>query len=288
MKKIKILILFYSGTGSTRLIANLIKNRLDGFPQFEITDREISLKEFPYEILLHHDYVIMGSPTHFMAPSKTIEDFIDAMPAYPKKIKAIYYFTASLEPGNHARKFIKKIVSKNVTVIKTLFIKAPGCDYLAFLPKAICNRVAQPGKGIVGSFDKQIHKKIDELIRYIPESIHSLSEKQKIPFFKLRLLWIRPIAFLIDYFLYIKRIPKIHILEERCVNCQTCVKTCIRECFSNATSDYPKLDTSNCEFCLGCVHSCPEKAIVFAEYMKDVPRFDHKFFKELKKQLSSK
>jgi|GEM_PF-1839610 len=286
-QKIKILNLFYSGTGSTRFVSKLLQEKLRSLDRYDITVKEISLRNFPYEILSNYDYVFLGSPNHFMAPSRTMKEFIAAMPVYKKTVKMVYYFTTAAIPGNHARKFIKMIMPKNVFVIKALCIKAPGCDFLAFLPKSVCNRV-EPGKPVIGipaaCVDEKLHEKINELVNCISKP---LPQKQEIPSPKLSLMFVLPISSQMDHFLYIKRIPYLRILPERCINCQTCVKTCVRKCFSvNDSSEHPKLDTSNCEFCLGCVHHCPQNAIIFADYMKDVPRFNDSFFEKLGEQVS--
>ncbi|MFX1236865.1 MAG: hypothetical protein ACFFAS_20585 [Promethearchaeota archaeon] len=49
------------------------------------------------------------------------------------------------------------------------------------------------------------------------------------------------------------------------------------ECFN-----IPTFNPNNCEFCLGCVHLCLKKAIIYSKSIKDRSRLDEKFYKRAK------
>jgi len=77
---------------------------------------------------------------------------------------------------------------------------------------------------------------------------------------------------------------RLHILGDRCTNCNLCVENCERGSWVEG-EERPSFNPMNCEFCLECVHNCPKKAIIFSEKMKDRPRLNKAFYRKLKTGL---
>ncbi|MGN0189398.1 MAG: EFR1 family ferrodoxin [Candidatus Cryptobacteroides sp.] len=61
--------------------------------------------------------------------------------------------------------------------------------------------------------------------------------------------------------------------EDRCVGCMTCSKVCPRGNFS--LTDKGLSFSGRCEFCLACVHSCPQKALYLERERNREARFRH-------------
>ncbi|MFX0072382.1 MAG: 4Fe-4S binding protein, partial [Candidatus Hermodarchaeota archaeon] len=151
--------------------------------------------------------------------------------------------------------------------------RGPGTDACLQTPASL--------SGPFLRYEKKINQKIDSAIFQIKELINSETIESKIPKSK----WYTPITKMlqIHFDKFENNKFNLQILKERCTNCKLCVSICLRGCWTENHQN-PIFNPNNCEFCLACVHHCPEKAIIFSEAMKDKPRLNLNFYRELKEK----
>ncbi len=232
---------------------------------------EIDFKDKNYDFN-KYDFLIFGFPTYHCEPSISSMEFIDKMPELKKPLNAFVFTTCGLYAGNSLRISIKKLKTKGVIASGYMRFRGPGSDELVYnIPSFI---------SFPFQYEKGIKNKLLRALNMVQESISNSSNKIRIPLYK----WYVPINNIFKFFgerHYDSFKNNISILEDRCTNCNYCVKNCIRICFKEGNS-FPVFDPTNCEFCLKCIHNCPARAIVFSDSMKEKPRFNKAFYDNLK------
>jgi flavodoxin/NAD-dependent dihydropyrimidine dehydrogenase PreA subunit len=265
-----ILLLYHSGSGSTKTVSEIFKSKL-------AVSHKVEMKRihsnFDYNMLLEYDFILFGFPTYFWEPSTSMSRFVSKMPVYKRPLKAFVYTTCGLYSGNSLRIQIKKLHKKNIISVAHTRIKGPASDFIVF-PFTIPSMF---------KYENHLSKKIDKSVTTINEQIVNKEILLKVPSFK----WYVPMNNINKYpgkkFFFHYR-DKLNILEDRCTNCNMCIKKCENNCWTEGNR-FASYNNKNCEFCLGCVHNCPERAIVFSEKMVEKTRFNKKFYSRLVKQF---
>lgn len=259
----KLLMVYHSGSGSTKAISEILKSKLTRFHEI---DMQHIHPHFDYNTLPEYDFILFGFPTYFWEPSTSMMEFLSKMPVYERPLKAFTYTTYGLYSGNSLRILIKKLYMKNIVTGAHARIKGPASDYIVF-PFSIPSMF---------EYESHLSEKIENSVKEINAQINNSDIPFNVPAFK----WYVPINNVNKYpgkkFFYYYR-DKLHILKDRCINCDLCVTKCHRDCWVQG-EDVPTFNNDNCEFCLGCVHNCPNNAIIFSYKMKEKDRFNKKFY----------
>ncbi len=272
-----IVIIYHSGSGSTKTISELFKERL---AEYSI-DLVKAAKNYDFQQLRQYDFIMLGFPTYHCAPSTTIMDFIDKIPAAAKPMKAFVFSTCGLYGGNAVKVVIEKLFTKNIITSDYTRIVGPASDGALLFPEPLSRLFSFLSYSL--KYHITTKWKLDKAVSQIHRAIHSSETKLRVPLYK----WYVPINDIFKYFgekNYDMYKEAIHILSNRCDNCELCVKNCVRDCLTK-NDPHPVFDPKNCEFCLKCIHHCPNKAIIFSEKMKDRIRFNRKFYNQLKKKM---
>ncbi|MCK5050267.1 MAG: EFR1 family ferrodoxin [Candidatus Cloacimonetes bacterium] len=267
----KVLVLYHSGSGSTKLISEVLSERLSETCEIDISQISSS---FDYQQIENYDLLIFGFPTYSCQPSLSMKEFVDRMPFFQKQVKALVFTTCALYSGNTLRILIKKLDKKNVVTINYFQFIGPASDGALLFPK-LSSRIFQ--------YEKKINAKILKAVNVISKTLNSSKAKLRIPAYK----WYVPLNNILLYFgelSYKKYKSRMHIIKERCINCNICVNNCPRNCWESREI-IPAFDPHNCEFCLKCIHNCPQNAIIFSDKMKDNRRLNISFYNELKRNI---
>ncbi|MFX1393344.1 MAG: EFR1 family ferrodoxin [Promethearchaeota archaeon] len=89
-----------------------------------------------------------------------------------------------------------------------------------------------------------------------------------------------------EYFLRtVNKSDEQYYSDEKCNGCGTCEKICPVDNIK-IVNEKPEWQ-HNCQFCLGCLHYCPQKAIQYGEQTKNRARYSHPYIK-LKELLNQK
>ncbi len=266
--KKSILILYHSGAGSTKTIAEIYYKKL--YTHF--TDIISIHLDYDYEKLLSYDFLIFAFPTYHCSPSGSMMAFIKDMPVFEKTKKAFVFTTCGLYSGNALREFIKKCSSKNLNINGYAVYRAPATDGALLLPSI----------PFMFHYEKNIAYKIKEDIKKIEGMMKSDKEQSDCPPFKLYTILNYPNKILGKAFKH-----KLKLLRECCVKCNKCVNNCIQKCWS-VTEAYPEYKIEQCEFCFRCVHHCPNGAIILSPKTRRKTKLDEKFYKNLQEKIIQK
>lgn len=261
----KLLILYHSGAGSTKTIAEIYYKKLDSY-FIDISSIDL---EYDYKKLHRYEIIIFAFPTYHCSPSSSMMEFIKNMPVFDEPKKAFAFTTCGLYSGNTLRQFIKKCSSKNININGYSVYRAPATDGVLLLPPM----------SFMFSYEKNIAKKIKEDIKKLEEIIKTDTDKIQCPSFKLYTILNYP-----NKVLGKANKHKFKLLKENCVNCNKCVNNCIRKCW-NKVGEYPQYEVEKCEFCFKCVHHCPNGAIILSAKTKTKNKLNEKFYNDLKEKI---
>ena len=265
----KILILYHSGAGNTKLVSEILLNRLKQTHQVEISHVN---KEYDNTYLQKFNLIIFGFPTHHAAPTLTMTEYINRLNKFKQPLKAFIFTTYGLYSGNSLRIMAKQLQIKNIEVLYYEEFKAPATDgVLLFTDKL----------KFMFEFEKKLQEKIDRFVTQIVN--YQNLQSGKLPPYK----WYEPLNNLIKPLgmrYYEKLKSQMHIVPNLCTNCNLCVTICDRSAWQSGFP-IPEFILDNCEFCLECVHKCPTEAIIFSNSMKHKPRLNKRFYHNLKKRM---
>ncbi len=267
----KILIIYHSGSGSTRTISEVLRDRLSNNYKVNMV---MICPDFDYDELPHYDLVLLGYPTYYFKPSVSTLEFVDRLPVFKNMIRVFAFTTYGLYSGNSIRTLASMLLKKNAVITGYTQIRGPASDGVLLLPSFF---------RLFFRYERKAKIKVDRIIGEIKGLLKNPGKISKIPLPR----WYSSVTRLfskqihgIDYSSYKNNLK---VLEDRCTNCNICVDNCIRNCWTEG-KDFPSINTGNCEFCLKCVHNCPTRAIIFTDKMKDSPRLNKSFYKKLKQK----
>lgn len=267
----KVLILFHSGSGSTRTISEIFRDKLS--ESYTVDMIQVG-RSVDYRMIYDYDFVLFGFPTYHCRPSKSMLEFVDNMPVGGLRKTAFVFTTCGLYMANSLRILIKKLQERSVITAGFLQIKGPASDGALLYPASF-HRMYK--------YEKKTRKKIEQAVSDMDDLIHSRSPRPRTPAYR----WYVPINDVVGSFgekVYDGYRDSLHVLGEKCTNCNLCVQNCERGCWVEG-EEQPSFDPVNCEFCLECVHNCPQKAVIFSEKMKDRPRLNKAYYQKLKAGL---
>jgi len=282
--KKKILIAYHSGSGSTRVICEVLKEKLT-------TDFNVELHniyEFDKALLSTFDFIIIGFPTYHCKPSESIIEFVESLSPLKAAKNAIVLSTYGLYSGNSTRILVRELLKKNIITVNHLGIRGPASDGVLMMP---------PWISFMFNYERFSLTKIKYTVDIVKKFIQiiPLQENVKIPLYK----WYVPLNNIARFFgerSYENLKMCISADPDICSNCGLCIRNCGRKCWTSngsenavehksSTKGPPSFNHQNCEFCLKCVHNCPVRAIKFNDKMSKMPRLNKTFYDNLKKRL---
>lgn len=266
--KQKVLILYHSGAGSTKTIAEIYYKMLSSY----LVDISSIDFDYDYKKLKNYDFIVFAFPTYHCSPSTSSLEFINNMPKISEAKKAFVFTTCGLYSGNSLREFIKICTYKNIKVCGHSVYRAPATDGALLLPSI----------PFMFSYEKNISQRIKTDINKIEESIKSNICKVQCPSFKLYTILNYP-----NKALGKVNKHKLKLLKEVCINCKKCINNCIRKCW-NQGERYPQYEVEKCEFCFKCIHHCPKGAIILSKKTKTKRKLNEGFYSNLKQKIIEK
>ena len=248
----KILILYFSGVGATKRIAEIIYTQLlrnlevDPPSKIDI----FSIEKLKNEINLeNYDALIVGTPTYHAAPSKVVMSYFDSVPQLAEKMPAFIYNTRGLCSLNTNRILAKQLHKKNILTIMDRAYRSPASD----------GSIIAPFVKRFFEFEKNIDEKISIDCAFFLELLE-LPEKNitqsHIPRFKFGSIINAPNK-LVGQLITIK----IHLHKSKCIKCGQCIETCPHAALSRDKDNYPLFIPKSCENCYRCIHHCKSMAL---------------------------
>ncbi len=251
----KILICYFTGTGSTAKIANdLGKILIELGHNVEFLHMKRSLMD---NLPSFHEYDLIGigTPTYsYRAPrlvTKLMREFgINNKPYF-------LFLTCGGQPGHTFWKMYQIMHRKNNTLIASY--KAISSNNLrSWRPKS--TQLAPYGDGFGDNIELQTNHFAAELLQNYEEIFVTKTKKEK----KIRInpLWSIYCALLTYGFQMKTILGNKRVDKEKCTKCEICAKRiCPSGCITLDPEGYPLFDEKKCVGCQGCVSLCPTLAI---------------------------
>ena len=266
MKKVKII--YHSGVGNTKLIAEIF------FQELKKTDN-VTLIDIHKESLTSisdSDFLILGFPTYHCEPSKSMELFISKIKKAENPIPAFIFTTCGLYSSNTLRIFSKKCIDLNIVPVGSRSYRTSATDAVLLFPYI----------RFIKSYQKNTGKKIFSDIKLIKELLERNTVLAKLPRFKLHSILNYPNKV---FGKILKR--KIYLLKNQCIKCSLCIKNCPYHCFTQNTDFYPQFNIKNCENCYRCIHRCPETALSVYKNKAVKTQFNNEYFQKKKYDIKN-
>lgn len=272
-KKNKILLLYFSGSGSTKMISEILEFKLNS-RGYDIKIQEIS-NELSPKVVNSYSFLVIGVPTYNGLPPKTVLNFVEKITFYKNSKNVFLFATYGLYPVNNLRILAQKLRKKNILTVGSAGFRGPASDGVLLFPSWI---------RFMFNYENRIKVKIDKAVDDISVLFENKNARTKIPAYKWYALldWLPNRVFTSWFFTKFLK-PNLRVIPERLGDNKV---DSISEKFwkiENGVPVYQNYD--NDDFSLRSVHRTPNKAVIFSEKMKDKPRFDKEFYQNHKNDI---
>jgi ferredoxin/flavodoxin len=256
----KLLIIYFSGTGNTAFVAEKLKLTLER--QKLAIDVDICpLEILSIDMFQTYDLFIFGFPTYALNSPEIVQTFYESKLSKLPRVqnKGLFlYCTMALAAGNTLRKNWKYFSEKGFNLLGYAKIQMPGSDGLAmmkrdarYIKKAQAKNYTKE-KSFV-SFRELIQNQI--LALQNGKSVSDLKKNIPMNIGDVLFGW----TLRLTYKAMMKWFKSLYRADENCTRCGLCVKVCP---VSNISLTETSVEFGNkCILCLRCIHQCPEEAI---------------------------
>jgi ferredoxin/flavodoxin len=250
-------IVFFSSSGNTRYIAQLISNGLK-FAKFDtelIPFNSLEKKELNFNEI---NVIGIGAPIYAMSFTLNIIDWVKKIPRTHKKIKFFLFDTNAGIPGYAIKNMRKLLEQKKFEFIGALEVTVPTRD--SVFEMSFFKYVNWSRKNIERSF--QFGIKLSKIIR-MGEGTLNWSLKS-MPFAKIYSAYFkvleRPLYKVFSHFF--------GFYTTKCISCRTCEKECPVKAIT--FNIQPIINPNKCIFCFRCTRNCPSNALYFKLFPKAI------------------
>jgi ferredoxin/flavodoxin len=269
----RIALLYFSGVGGTRIVAELLGEILSA--RYEASATSL-YSPSALARARESDLMVLCFPTYFLRPAPSMMEFVGKLGPFDPPRPVYVVATYELYTENAIRALAIKLRERGLLVVGAKALRAPGTDVTCLVPARLCPWLYRFENGL----PRKMMAIAEELSACADARPDALAKKARIPTIK----WYTPFAQALQV-LALNRFDgwrwKFRALPDRCTLCGACVKACHRrawEIAGGAATHIPE----RCELCTRCVHRCPERAIVLAEGLKDNKRLDSRLYASLK------
>jgi ferredoxin/flavodoxin len=253
----KILILYFSGAGATKKVAELLCVSLPQTCKVDI----FSFEQETACNITDYDALIVGTPVYHAAPAKIVTTYFDKIHPLEKQIPAFVFNTRGLWSFNTNRILAKQLQQKNIITIMDREYGSPASDGSLLLPFVKSFFV----------FEKNLQEKIDIDCADFISLLHRELLQCYIPRFRLGSILNAPnnlAGKLITITIYVHK--------EKCTRCGKCIANCPHKALQKNADAYPDFIKKKCENCYRCIHHCPKMALSLSKHRrtKKVLKYD--------------
>jgi len=238
----RILILYFSGVGATKKVAELMNKKLS--QNCDVNIFSVESNESP--IIEDYDAIIIGTPVYHGAPAKVIMRYFKAQKRIDKEKPTFVFNTRGSHSLNTNRILSKLLYTKNIITIIDREYRSPASDGSIITP--FIKRFFE--------FEKDLEMKIDHDCMAFLKLLKKDTPQGYIPRFRFGSIINAPNKLAGQYITL-----KIRLHKDKCSKCGKCIERCPHSVFSRDKVGYPMYTSKNCENCYRCVHHCPNIAL---------------------------
>lgn len=259
----KTLIIYHSGVGNTKIIANMLYNQLKN--KTNATIKSIEEISSDFEIGKFDNYII-GFPTYHSSPSPSILRYLESINPLTQNKPAYIFTTCGWYSTNTLRIFAKRCLDKNIMPVMCCSYRCPATD----------GTLIAPNMKIWFKFEKDIQIRIEKETYRIMNEFLKKQYNVKLPRFKFYSIINYPNKLGGHFYK-----PMIYIHKSRCIKCGKCIEDCPSNCFLTDQDNFPSYKKENCEHCYRCIHHCPVQALSLNKNKIVRKQLNNKFFNDL-------
>jgi ferredoxin/flavodoxin len=264
-------ILYFSGIGGTKLVAELLGEILCASGDCRVLgigDSRASARA------VHSDLLVLCYPTYYLGPPPSMREFVESLGPFDPPKRAYVVTTCELYTENSIRRFALMLKKRGVLVVGSKVVHAPGSDATLVFPSVLVPWLYR--------FEKGLPKKLRAIAQEIQSAAGVGDARESIPGPK----WYTPFTQLLQISI-LNRFDgsrrRMRVLADRCTLCGACVKNCDRDAWAMDGGSLVHA-SERCELCTRCMHRCPKRAIVLIALLKDNPRLDPQLFARLREE----
>ncbi|HSR34183.1 MAG TPA: EFR1 family ferrodoxin [Anaerolineae bacterium] len=254
----KLLFLYFSGTGNTDYVAQYLAGRLAGNPALPSLEIEMrTIEQQPAETLEGFDLLVVGFPVYAADAPKFFQDYLDRLP--PGDGRGSFVFcTKGAYAGGAVRRALQYLALKDYVPLGGGSVLMPGTDGLSLISK----NSWMARKALEKDYDnlKDADRLIEEMVSVLVDLLDGQrAETRCLP------LPVRTRASLPDqvwaalYHASENWTRKRLHADEGCEGCGLCVRICPVD--NAELCDGHARFSDRCVLCLRCLHACPQEAI---------------------------
>lgn len=251
----KIKLFYFSGTGNTKFICDLVKERFieNGVKEVQLSEIKTIKDDFQLEV---SDDTLLGFayPVYDYLPPDNILKLAEKLKSNNNN-PCFIFNTYTTDPMDSNMHLIDRLNKNNINTIAEAGFKSPGASAFIY---------ANPKSPMVKHatiYEKQLNNNIEKFVKNIIEKYNTFDQKKSYIELKYNRFnsfhqWFSKVTFGNMFYRNLK-------VDNNCSLCGLCVKNCPDE---NLTINDSKLQISksnNCQRCLKCVQLCKKRAINF-------------------------
>ena len=271
MKK-EIRILYFSGTGNTKMVAERIGNCLleKGYPVTLLSLEEAVSKERSWENCI----LGFGFPVYAIQYPEIFDALIEKLPVFSNAVPAFIFSTKGTYDGDSRALLAKNLRKKNVISFASATFKCPNNCFVNILGEKRFHNV-------FGIFDRNMEEKIrifsEDIVKGLEEHFKGRKSKHVNPVFRI----VSPVLKGIE-----RQVFKSFTVDENaCAGCGACERNCpagrIR-----MEAGMVKYDPKPCMGCMRCVSDCPKGAISFGGFLNGRGIYTKKYRSACRKEAN--
>ncbi|MCP4764498.1 MAG: hypothetical protein GY870_22170 [archaeon] len=260
----KLLILYFSGTGNTHYIAKYIYTHLNSM-DFHAEIVMESIETLHPENVSEYDLVCFGFPVFALGAPEIVNDYLVELKSV-ENIGLFLFCTMGLAAGNAFRRVFKLFEPKGYRFLGATAVLMPGTDGLSMMDK----NSKYIKKALNKNYD--LIPRADELVQEIAIFIQDNTKGEQLDINKNQQLPFKIADFLLGwsfrllYVILVIFMKKKYNVDTNCNRCGLCVQFCPKQ---NITLEKDGIHFSNkCIICLRCIHQCPQQAVQIGSLTK--------------------
>lgn len=255
---VRLLILYFSGTGNTHYVAQYIMQKLKEKTKCLPIEIQIrSVEQVSAEEVFGFDILVIGFPVYKCDSPPFFRKYLDRLPQVEGK--GVFVFcTMGAFAGNAPRRNLKRLIAKGYIPLGNTCVGMPGSDGLTFMQKKswLVRQAQRKNYNELKTADRFVHR-MESVLCGIASGKPIESYRSELPLSISGLLfdWF----WMLLYQIFGNYIKRKFWVNEYCNGCGFCVKICPAQNIKLDNARASFLD--HCYLCMRCIHQCPREAV---------------------------